>query len=264
MASGSGIKLGFVKILFLIVIFAIIGIVVSAQVPPPQNDVSVEVTPAQQTGMLGDTLTYNVNLTNIGNIPDIIVVESIADIPTGWVVELKDDGVTQTLPYQTPLLQSKANYLLILNVQVSSSASVGTSNMSISIHSFADNSKTDSAIVSATVSTQTLTPTPTAYHGDSRGDGSGALPKITPTATLRATPTPIATPTPEAAPILTPPLTTIVTSTPSPTPTPKPWWKIPGFEVFFAISGLLAVAYLLKKSDNFFNTHHLYSIAQNR
>ena len=238
MKSGNEIKLRFVKILFLTLIFIMMGIVVSAQVPPPQNDVSVEVTPAQQTGMPGDTLTYNVNLTNNGNVPDIIVVELITDSPTGWIVELKDDGVTQTLPYQTPLLQSKANYPLILNVQVSSSASVGTSNMSISIHSFADNSKTDSAIVSATVSTQTLTPTPTAYHGDGGGRRDGALSKVTPSPTPVATPTPIMTPMPEATPILTP--------TPTPLPTTKTWWKIPGFEAVIAIFGLLAVIYLLR------------------
>jgi uncharacterized repeat protein (TIGR01451 family) len=242
MKSGNELKSRFVKILFLTLIFITIGVVVSAQVPPPQNNVSVEVTPAQQTGMPGDTLTYNINLRNNGNVPDIIVVELITDIPTGWIVELKDDGVTQTLPYQTPLLQSKANYLLILNVQVASSASVGTSNMSISIHSFADNSKSDSAIVSATVSTQALTPTATAYHSD--GGGDGVLLKVTPDATsVIITPTPITTTTPEAPPILIPTPTPFVTPTPSPTPTPKPL----GFEGIFAITGLLVIAYLLRR-----------------
>ena len=243
MTSGNEIKSGLVKILFLILIFVMTGIVivVPAQVPPPLNDVIVDIVPAQQTGMLGDSLTYNVILTNNGTVPDIIVVDSIAGVSLGWTVDLKDAGVPQALPYQTPLLQSKTNYILILNVHLSSSSSAGTSNMSINVHSFADNSKTDSAIVSTTVLTQAPTPAPTAYHGDGGRGRGAASPKVTPTSTVVITRTPIMTPMPETMPVLTP--------TPSPigTPTPKPWWKIPGFEVVFAILALLAVAYLLRK-----------------
>lgn len=246
MASGNEIKSGFVKILFLIVIFVMIGIVVSAQVPPPQNDVSVEITPAQQTVMLGDVLTYNISLTNAGTVPDIIVVESITGIPTGWTVELKDAGIPQILPYQTPLLQSKESYPLTLDVHIPATATTGAT-VIITIRSYADNSKTDSAIISANISSLTpaQTPTPTAYHGDDGGDG--ALLKVTPSVTPVITPTPITTPTPEAPPILTPTPTSIVTPTPTPTPTPKPWWKIPGFEVFLALLGLMAVVYLLRR-----------------
>ncbi|MDI6886712.1 MAG: PGF-CTERM sorting domain-containing protein, partial [archaeon] len=53
------------------------------------------------------------------------------------------------------------------------------------------------------------------------------------------TPTPVVTPTPTITPTPAP--------IPTPTPTPKPWWKIPGFEAVFAILGLLAVAYLLRR-----------------
>ena len=87
-------------------------------------------------------------------------------------------------------------------------------------------------------------PSPTAYDGDG---GDGAPPKVTPIATPAITPTPIMTPKPEATPILTPTSTLIVTPTPTPSPTPKPWWKIPGFEAVFAILGLLAVVYLLRR-----------------
>ena len=73
--SRNGIKTGFVKILFVSVVFVMCGLVVSAQVPPPQNIVFVEVTPAQQTAILGGILTYNVTLTNNGNVPDIIVLK---------------------------------------------------------------------------------------------------------------------------------------------------------------------------------------------
>lgn len=57
-----------------------------------------------------------------------------------------------------------------------------------------------------------------------------------------STPSPIPTPKPEAAPAPTPP-----TPTPVATSTPTPPGKIPSFDAIFAILGLLAVAYLLKK-----------------
>ncbi|HJH26544.1 MAG TPA: hypothetical protein C5S37_07150 [Methanophagales archaeon] len=235
--KNKGLKL--LVCLSIIAVLITVTSVVSAQVPPPENDVIVEVTPGSQTGAPGDTLMFNVILTNNGTVPDIIVVDSIAGVPSGWTVDLKDAGVPQALPYQTPLLQSKTNYILILNVHLSSSSSAGTSNMSINVHSFADNSKTDRAIVSANVLIQASTPT--AYHGDSGRGRGAASPKVTPTSTVVITRTPIMTPMPETMPVLTP--------TPSPieTPTPKPWWKIPGFEVVFAILALLAVAYLLRK-----------------
>jgi hypothetical protein len=67
-----------------------------------------------------------------------------------------------------------------------------------------------------------------------RGEGGVAPPKVTPAATLLAT-------TPEG--------TQIVTPTPTTAPMSKPIWEIPGFEALFAISGLLAVAYLLKSCE---------------
>ena len=141
-------QLGMLKILlFLIVIFAMIGIVmvVSAQVPPPQNDVLVEVTPAQQTGMPGEMLTYNVTLINNGTVPDIIVVDSITEIPDGWGVELKDDEKTVPLPYSTPLLQSNTSYNLSLDVHIPITATSTTESMTIEIYSYADFTKRDNA-----------------------------------------------------------------------------------------------------------------------
>ena len=117
---------------------------VSAQPPStPQNDVIVRVLPESQTGMPGDTLTYNVNLTNNGTVDDIIVVDLITGVPSGWTVELKDAGVPQTLPYQTPLLQSKMSYPLTSDVHIPGNATAGAS-MTINIYSYADNSKKDS------------------------------------------------------------------------------------------------------------------------
>ncbi len=61
-----------------------------------------------------------------------------------------------------------------------------------------------------------------------------------------ATPTPAATSTPSVAPALVTTPTTQTTPTPVSSPTPvKPW--IPGFEAIFAIAGVLAVAYLLRR-----------------
>ena len=117
--------------------------VVSAQVPPPENDVIVDVTPESQTGTPGDTLTYDVSLTNNGTVDDIIVVDSITGIPANWTVELKDAGVPQTLPYQTPLLASQTSYFLTLDVHIPANATAGTTAMSINIHSLANPDVTD-------------------------------------------------------------------------------------------------------------------------
>ncbi|MDI9609837.1 MAG: pectin acetylesterase-family hydrolase [Archaeoglobales archaeon] len=57
---------------------------------------------------------------------------------------------------------------------------------------------------------------------------------------------PLETPKP-TTPVATPPPTTVVT-TPPPTTTPAPGF-IPGFEALFAIAGLLAVAYLLRRKN---------------
>jgi len=116
--------------------------VISAQVPPPENDVIVGVTPESRTGKPGDTLTYDVNLTNNGNVDDIIVVDSITGVPPGWTVDLKDAGVPQTLPYRTPLLVSKTNYLLTLDVHIPVNATTGAT-MTINIHSLGNVSVTD-------------------------------------------------------------------------------------------------------------------------
>ncbi|KAF5430783.1 hypothetical protein C5S39_07095, partial [Candidatus Methanophagaceae archaeon] len=215
------------KILFVSVVFVMCGLVVSAQVPPPQNIVFVEVTPAQQTAMLGGILTYNVTLTNNGNVPDIIVVEDITGVPSGWTVELKAAGIPMTLPYKTPLLQSKESYPLTLKVHTPANATAGAT-ITTTIHSYADNTKTDSAVVSATV----LAEVPTAYHGD--GGGGGALQKVTPTVTPVITPTHTTTFTPEAMSTLTPApaITSAPTYMQSPTPKSK---EIPGFKAYFAV-----------------------------
>ena len=138
--KNKGLKL--LVCLSIIAVLITVTSVVSAQVPPPENDVIVEVTPGSQTGAPGDTLMFNVTLTNNGTVPDIIVVDSITGVPSGWTVELKDAGVPRTLPYQTPLLENKTNYLLTLDVHVPADATAGAT-ITINIYSFADISKTD-------------------------------------------------------------------------------------------------------------------------
>ena len=76
---------------------------------------------------------------------------------------------------------------------------------------------------------------------------SGDIGIITNTTTVNFA-TPGATPTP---PILTPTPTVTISPTPTETetPSPSPTGGIPGFEVVFAITSLLAVAYLVRKRE---------------
>ena len=101
-------------------------------------------------------------------------------------------------------------------------------------------------------------PTPTPTSSSSNGsDGNGApdttlSPTPSPSPTLSPSPTPTSTSTPMAtlAPTATPAsqAPTPVTPTPSPSPSPNSSQRgIPGFEAVFAIAGLLAVVYLVRK-----------------
>lgn len=72
----------------------------------------------------------------------------------------------------------------------------------------------------------------------------------TPTPTPEATPTPTPEPTPTPTPEKTPTPEPTPTATPEETPTPTPTREekpTPGFEAVFAVAGLLAVAYLLRR-----------------
>jgi len=102
----------------------------------------------------------------------------------------------------------------------------------------------------------TPTPTPESGNGGNGGNGGGTTtPTPTPTATATVTPGetptpgPTATPTwsPTASPGATPTSTPPVTESPAPTSSPE--GGIPGFEVGFAIAGLLAVAYLVLRRE---------------
>jgi len=100
--------------------------------------------------------------------------------------------------------------------------------------------------------TPTPTTTPTPRRASGGGGGGGYVIYLTPTPTPK---TPIPALTPEIAytptPTLTPTPTPIPVATKTPTPlitaTPEELRRIPGFEVVFAIAGLLAVAYLLRR-----------------
>ncbi|MGB2728516.1 MAG: PGF-CTERM sorting domain-containing protein [Halobacteriota archaeon] len=76
--------------------------------------------------------------------------------------------------------------------------------------------------------------------------------KLEPTPEITPEPTPSPSPTPTAFPSLTPTPTPtptpLVAPSPSPAaPTPTPTPPAPGFEAIFAIAGLLAVAYLVRR-----------------
>jgi hypothetical protein len=128
-------------------ILAILAImlVVSAQIEPPKNDVMVDVIPDSQSGMPGDIPTYDIKLTNNGTVPDIIVVDSITGIPTGWMFALTDGDNTVALPYLTPLLQNHTSYNLSLDVHIPDDTAPITESMCIEIYSYADSTKRDNA-----------------------------------------------------------------------------------------------------------------------
>ena len=113
-------------------------------------------------------------------------------------------------------------------VYMNKSAAIGTWNVSaIATNTTTGLSDIHTWIWSVTL-TATVTPTPTLAPGET--------PKPTPTPTLAPGETPKPTPTPTLAPGETPKPT-------KPTPTPKP----PGFEAMFAVVGMLAIAYILRR-----------------
>ena len=93
------------------------------------------------------------------------------------------------------------------------------------------NAQDDILVIKEVTITKAVAPTPTPA----------------PTKTPAPTPTPVETPkpTPTPAPTKTPAPTPTPVETPKPTPTPEK--KTPGFEAIFAIAGLVAVAYLLRR-----------------
>jgi len=140
-----------IKILLIFICMLLSTIIVMATPPPPTNEVLINAVPAQQTGAPGDTLTFNVTVTNNGTVPDIIVVDSVTGIPADWVVELMANDRTVSLPYKTPLLQNNTSYSLILDVYIPNTATSTTESMCIEIHSYADGTKRDNATFGCTV-----------------------------------------------------------------------------------------------------------------
>ena len=111
-------------------------------------------------------------------------------------------------------------------------------------HTVADGTFTIPPLLTPTL---TVTPPPSVGGVGSGGDSVGILPTPTPTLTPTLSPTPAPSlsstpaPTPSPAPSFTP------TATLSPTPKPG---EVPGFDVCFAILGLLAGAYFLRRRMN--------------
>ncbi|NYT00811.1 MAG: hypothetical protein GKB99_03695, partial [Methanocellales archaeon] len=80
-------------------------------------------------------------------------------------------------------------------------------------------------------------------YAGGKGDANTVINALEPTPAL--TPIPTIAPTPQPTPALTPIPTIVHTPRPTPPPAPMPLPRISGFEVEFAIVGLLAAAYLL-------------------
>ncbi len=80
------------------------------------------------------------------------------------------------------------------------------------------------------------------------GGGYVITPAVTttvPTTTATTIPTTVVTTIPTTATTVTTATTAVTTAT-----TAKPGWRIPGFEAIFAIAGLLAAAYLLRRREH--------------
>ena len=95
----------------------------------------------------------------------------------------------------------------------------------------------------------TPTPSPTPTASPTATPGANVTPTASSQSPSPTTASPIATPT--LSPMASPTETPFTTVTPSPTSVPtstsKPLMPVPGFEAVFAISGLLAVAYLVRR-----------------
>jgi hypothetical protein len=138
------------KILLIFICMLLSTMIVMATSLPPTTEVLISAVPAQQAGAPGDTLTFNVTVTNNGTVQDIIVVDLIAGIPADWMVELMANDRNVSLPYKTPLLQNHASYSLSLEVHIPNTATSTTESMCIEIHSVGGTTR-DNATFGCTV-----------------------------------------------------------------------------------------------------------------
>jgi hypothetical protein len=211
--------------------------------------VSIEDASAPQ----GETVTVRINITDVSGMcganiwlsydKNVVTVEIVDDGDIGTVTYSTDNDVGITkMNWDTTEEETGSFVFAYITLKVVGNPG-DTCLLDLDVKELYDCELTD-ITHSADDGTFTipLTSTPTATPPSGGGGGGGILftPTPTLTPTLSPTPTPSLSPTTTPTPSPTPSLTP--TTTPSATPEP-----VPGFEAFFAMLGLLAVAYLLKR-----------------
>ena len=270
-ALKAGIKVNIIVVaIFFSIVFAVSAV--------DATDVVVKVNPASQTVTPGDSFNVNVRVESVTYMaadqatlnfdPGAMSVSSVtegdflksAGTTIGAGMEIIDNDNGKVTFFYSLFAQyvgvDGSGTLTTIYFDTDASAE-GIFDLELTDVLLGDgdgNEITADAISNETVTISTLTPTPTPTptatpppsSGGVRGGGGGTRILFTPTPTLTSTlsptPTPSLSPTPTPIPSPTPALTP--TSIPSPTPKPE---AIPGFKAFFAILGLLAVAYLLRR-----------------
>jgi len=254
-------------LVFLGLVFAVSAVDATVvKVDPPSQTVrsgdefSVNVTVEDVTYMAADQVTLNFDPSAM---QATVIVEGdflkSAGTTLGAGFETIDNNigfVTFAYTLMTPGVGvNGSGTLATVNFNTDPSAAAGVYNLNLTDVLLADgdgNTMTVDAISNGTVTISTLTPptpTPTATsppNGGGAGGGGDARTLYTPTPTLIPTLSPTPTPSPSPTPTPTPSPTPSLTPTSTLTPTPKPE-GVQGFEALFAILGLLAVAYLLKR-----------------
>jgi uncharacterized repeat protein (TIGR01451 family) len=104
---------------------------------------------AIESGVAGDTLSYDVRVENEGTVAD--TYQLTATTPVGWTALIDVNGTLQPLPYTTPSLAvgATATYRMLVIAPVS--AVNGTYNTIINAQSTAQASRVDSARLQATI-----------------------------------------------------------------------------------------------------------------
>ena len=190
---------------------------------------TIEVEPPTATLYVGDTEQFTATAYDQygAEMPDIVFAWSSSDETVGTVDETT--GLFSALAVGTTTITATSG-------TVSGTASVTVAKEEVVTHRGGGGAPRDSDGDGYTDIQEMLAGTDKADPCDPNAECAACLaskPAATPTPTAAPTAEPTAKPTTPPAPTAEP--------TPTPTPTPEP----PGFEAVFAITGLLAIAYLV-------------------
>ena len=255
------------------VLFLVIAVIGMCVLPATAADVDVVVTrdlpdePVSPKEVITVTLTQSGFFKNVGWVNETLpegftyVVGSVAD-GDGYPVVIDADYNETTDKISIPFGYSENNTTMTYKVEADTLEHIREAEFSgtwTTISSLGPPVEYQTGEVTGdtklTAAEEEPTPTPTpSYNGGSGGNSGGgngisggttspAAPTPTPGETPATSPTPGATLTPTVTASPTPVATVSPAPTPTPSPARKPW--IPGFEVVFAIAGLLTVAYLV-------------------